>query len=299
MGFDVQGVRFLLSSHRSGIRFTRTALIGRQKLFLDAVSLQRILSSFGWVTTQNELQRILSEDGGFAEPLLRLLGAEHIVSLDASAYEGSSVVHDMNLEIPDTLKFSFSAVIDAGTLEHIFDFPRAIKNCLEMVEQDGHLLLITPANNFMGHGFYQFSPELFFRVCSEANGFELVRSIFCEVDADANWYEVVDPAKARRRVELVNSRPAYLMILARKVRQVPVLAVAPQQSDYMVLWQERGTDRGHQLPSERLPLPARLLRGITRRLGAAYRKVEPSAVAARRLGPDREVFREVSWRTDR
>jgi SAM-dependent methyltransferase len=243
------------------------------------------------------VRKILAEQSGFAEPLLRLLGAEHIASLDASPYEGSSVVHDMNVEIPDTLKSSFSAVIDAGTLEHIFDFPRAIKNCLEMVQQDGHLLLITPANNFMGHGFYQFSPELFFRVCSEGNGFELVRSIFCEVDADARWYEVVDPAKARRRVELVNSRPAYLMILARKVREVPILAMAPQQSDYTVLWQDGGTGRGNRLQPERLPLPARLLRAIARRLGAAYRKLEPSAVAARRLGPDREVFREVSWRS--
>jgi SAM-dependent methyltransferase len=296
MGFDVQAVRFLLSSHRSGVRFTRTALIGRQELFLDATSLQRILSSFGWVMTQDEVERILTEENGFAEPLLRLLGAEHITSLDASPYEGSSVVHDMNVEIPDSLKSSFSAVIDAGTLEHVFDFPRAIKNCLEMVQPDGHLLLITPANNFMGHGFYQFSPELFFRVCSEANGFELVRSIFCEVDA-ARWYEVVDPAKARRRVELVNSRPAYLMILARRVREVPVLATAPQQSDYTVLWQEGGTDRRKRLQSERLPLPARLLRRIVRRLGAAYRKLEPSAFAARRLAPDREVFREVSWRS--
>ncbi len=40
-----------------------------------------------------------------------------------------------------------------------------------------------------------------------------------------------------------------------------------------------------------------LCRAIVRRLGAAYRKLEPSAVAARRLVPDREVFREVNWRS--
>jgi hypothetical protein len=295
MGFDVQGVRFLLSSHRKGVRFTRTALIGRQELFLDPISLQRILSSFEWGMTQNEVRRILTEQSGFAEPLLRLLGAEHIASLDASPYEGSSMVHDMNLEIPDALKNSFSVVIDAGTLEHIFDFPRAIKNCLEMVQQDGHLLLITPANNFMGHGFYQFSPELFFRVCSEVNGFELMRLIFCEVDADARWYEVVDPAKARRRVELVNSRPAYLLIQARKVRQVPVLAVAPQQSDYTALWEEHGRSGGERVQPERLPLGARLLRGIARRMSAVYRRVEPSGIAARRQRPNQEVFRKISW----
>jgi hypothetical protein len=32
---------------------------------------------------------------------------------------------------------------------------------------------VTPANNQMGHGFYQFSPELFFRVFSQENGYLL------------------------------------------------------------------------------------------------------------------------------
>jgi hypothetical protein len=295
MGFDVQGVRFLLGAHRSGVRFANTAIIGRHELFLDPALLQRILGCFGMAKNDAEVRRILTEADGFAEPLLRLLGAEHICSVDASSYEGASVVHDMNLQIPNGLRSAFSVVIDAGTLEHIFDFPRAIKNCMEMVQEGGHLLVMTPANNFMGHGFYQFSPELFFRVCSEENGFEVTRAIVCEVDPDAQWYEVVDPARARKRVELVNSRPAYLLIQARRVRDVPILAVAPQQSDYTRLWQEPDPRRSDRPQAGARPLHMRLLRGIARRLRAAYRMAKPSAVAARRLHPDREVFIEVSW----
>jgi SAM-dependent methyltransferase len=295
MGFDVQGVRFLLSAHHRGVRFTNTAIIGRQELFIDPVSLQRILRCFGMAKSDAEVRGLLTEAGGFAEPLLQLLGAEHISSVDASPYEGSSIVHDMNLEIPDNLKRSFSVVIDAGTLEHIFDFPRAIKNCMEMVQPGGHLLMITPANNFMGHGFYQFSPELFFRVCSPDNGFEAVRVIVCEVDADASWYEVVDPARARRRVELINSRPAYLLLQARKLRDVPILASAPQQSDYTVLWRERDQTRPGRARDSDPPLPGRLLRGVARRLRNAYRMAEPAGLAAQRLRPDKEVFIEVSW----
>jgi SAM-dependent methyltransferase len=295
MGFDVQGVRFLLRASRSGVRFHNTAMLGRQQLFLDPASLQRILEGFGMRSTDAEATRILTEADGFAEPLLRLLGAEQICSVDASSYEGASVVHDMNLPIPDSLKNVFSVVLDAGTLEHVFDFPRAIKNAMEMVEEGGHLLLMTPTNNFMGHGFYQFSPELFFRVCSADNGFEVVRAIFCEVHPDAKWYEVVDPARARRRVELVNSRPAYLLIQARKMRNVPILAVAPQQSDYRPLWEERGLSRAEQPRMEGVPVHVRILRALGRRIGAAYRMAEPSGVAARRLRPDREVFIEVSW----
>ena len=55
-------------------------------------------------------------------------------------------------------------VIDGGLLEHVFDFPTAIRNCMRMVRQGGHLILNLPVNNFPGHGFYRFSPELVFRV---------------------------------------------------------------------------------------------------------------------------------------
>jgi SAM-dependent methyltransferase len=294
MGLDVQAVRFLLSAHRSGVRFTKCAVLGRQELFIDPASLQQILRSFGMARSDDAARRILGEADGFAEPFLRLLGAEQICSIDASSYEGSSVVHDMNLEIPNRLRDAFSVVIDAGTLEHIFDFPTAIRNCMEMVQEGGHLLVLTPTNNFMGHGFYQFSPELFFRVCSPENGFEVGRAIVCEVDPNARWYEVVDPARARRRVELINSRPAYLLIQARRLRQVPVLAAAPQQSDYQLLWQEPEPKQADGLAGGG-PLHRRFLRGLARRLSAAYRKIEPSALAARRLRPDKEVFLEVSW----
>lgn len=238
------------------------------------------------VKTDAEVGRILTEADGFAEPLLQLLGAEHICSVDASSYEGASTVHNMNLPIPDSLRSAFSVVIDAGTLEHIFDFPTAIKNCMEMVQEGGHLLLMTPANNFMGHGFYQFSPELFFRVCSEENGYEIARAILCEVEPDAQWYEVVDPARARRRVELVNSRPAYLLIQARKVRNAPILAAAPQQSDYTVAWQEHDLKRPERPKTQLRALHVRLLRRIGKRLRAAYRMTER---------PDKEVFIQASW----
>jgi len=294
MGFDVQGVRFLLSARHAGVRFARTAMIGRQELLLDSSALRRIFEPFGITRNDTELMRLLTEENGFAEPLLRLLGAEHIASVDASHYEQASIVHDMNLPIPETLKESFSVVIDAGTLEHVYNFPIAIRNCMEMVEVGGHLLLMTPANNFMGHGFYQFSPELFFRVCSAENGFEIVKAILCEVDPRAPWYAVVDPARVRRRVELVNRRPTYLLIQARKVRQVPILATAPQQSDYTVLWEGSGNKQNGASPA-RPPFATRALRVFARRLGTAYRMLEPGGVARLRQRPDRELFIQVNW----
>ena len=86
--------------------------------------------------------------------------------MDASSFEGATVVHDLNLPITEALKGRFDVVCDAGTIEHVMNFPTAIRNCMEMVRVGGHLILGTPANNFFGHGFYQFSPELWFRLFS-------------------------------------------------------------------------------------------------------------------------------------
>ncbi|GHV03646.1 hypothetical protein AGMMS50229_03290 [Campylobacterota bacterium] len=43
---------------------------------------------------------------------------------------------------------------------------------MELVKTGGHLILGTPIDNYYGHGFYQFSPELFFSLLDRDNGFD-------------------------------------------------------------------------------------------------------------------------------
>jgi hypothetical protein len=295
MGFDVQGIRFLLAARRTGVSFERTATLGRQELFIGPSYFRETLQAYGVPNSEAEGQRLLTEAGGYADSLLRFLGGRQIRSIDASSYEGADIVHDMNLPIPETLRSAFSAVIDGGTLEHVFNFPVAIKNCMEMVELGGHLLLITPANNFMGHGFYQFSPELLFRLLSSENGFRVERAIFSETVPGSRWYEIVDPERARRRVELTNSRPAYLLFQARKVSQIPVLVRAPQQSDYTVLWGQLPQERTRTRGVHPWGLPIRLARRLLRPAVLAVRQAGRLAIPGQRVHPDSEVFIEVDW----
>ena len=143
----------------------------------------------------------------------------------------------MNQPVPDRLRGAFDTVIDGGTLEHVFNFPTAIKNCMELVRVGGHVLLHTPANNFCGHGFYQFSPELYFRVFSAENGFRLERMIAHEAYPHSPWYEVADPAQVGARVELIGSdHRVLLLIRARRIAETTIFAKPPQQSDYSVAW---------------------------------------------------------------
>lgn len=242
MGFDTRATEFLLAAERLGVSFDRTATIGRQRLYVTPGWLGRRLRRAGFDVDRAETARLLTEADGFAEPFLRLLGANEVVSLDASDYEGASRVVNLNEPLPPETEGAFTAVVDAGSLEHVFDFPAAVGNCMRMVAVNGHFLGVTVTNNMAGHGFYQFSPELFYRVFAPQNGYRVERMLLAETSS-ARWYEVRDPAETGSRAELRTFRPACLCVIARRVADGPVLATAPQQSDYVSRWNDHNGGR--------------------------------------------------------
>ena len=66
-------------------------------------------------------------------------------TFDASDYESATYIQDLNLPVKSELHLKFSTLIDLGTLEHVFNFPQAIKNCMELVEVGGDFISVTPA----------------------------------------------------------------------------------------------------------------------------------------------------------
>src|SRR3546814_2398926 len=99
----------------------------------------------------------------------------------------------------------------------------AIRSCMDLIRVGGHFVSITPANNQMGHGFYQFSPELFYSVFSKQAGFK-IKCMLLRIDLPGNnepeIYETADPHLVKGRVLLTNALPTSLMILAEKVDDV-------------------------------------------------------------------------------
>ena len=267
MGIDVQGVRFLAYASATGVDLSKTATIGRQGLYVTHRQMRGVLESFGWTVSESEITGICDGTGGYSDALLKYLGAREAHSFDYSDYQEPTYTHDMNEPIPEKFKEQYTAVLDGGSLEHIFNFPVAIGNCMEMIMVGGHYLAITPANNFFGHGFYQFSPELYFTVFSEENGFEITNVIAFEVKAKSVWYAVKNPREVGGRVTLSNDRPVYLLVIAKKVARVPIFDRAPQQSDYEVIWEasqpgKTATADGDPLPATARPLPIRIAKLI-------------------------------------
>src|SRR4051794_30975210 len=253
MGVGSATAQFLMEAAQRGVRFDRTATIGRQTLFVAPRDVERLIARhrLGLASARDPaVRRRLREEPGLLDPMLAALGATEVTSIDASDYEGATLVHDLNRPIPDELERRFSLVFDGGSLEHIFNVPVAISSYMRMVEVGGHLIIHTMANNYLGHGFYQFSPEFFFRVLGPANGFEVERVVVVEndiawrtilgvpipIETAGPWYEVVDPADARARVVLQNSRPVVIQVQARRTADVAPFLSAPQQSDYVAVW---------------------------------------------------------------
>lgn len=245
MGIDTESARFLLSARRAGVVFKECLTLGRQHYFLSNKESKKLLMEFGFDPNAFPDLFVAASGNPYSEPFWRVMGVQSLHTMDASDFEGASIVHDMNQPVPEKLQNRFDVVCDVGTLEHIFNFPTAIKNCLEMLKEGGHFIAHTTANNYFGHGFYQFSPELFYRILSRANGFEVQRMVAVEYGPRRRWYDVSDPAKIQGRVNLINPYPVLLFLIARRVKKANLFIQYPQQSDYAAIWAEF-SEKGHK-----------------------------------------------------
>lgn len=273
MGFDPATIQFLATSRNRGVALDRVLTLGRQWMYVKPDRLQALLARNGVNLSPAEAAALLA-DNGYCERFLKSLGAANVDSMDVSAYEKATIIQDLNQPWPDSLRERFSLVIDAGTLEHVFNFPVAIRSIMEAIARGGHFLCITPANNQMGHGFYQFSPELYFRLFSRENGFEIEKLIVYEQPWKDTWYEVANPSEIRSRVELVNARPVYMIVCAKKIASVDVLARAPVQSDYSFMYWQAAP--GAEVAGVQRKPGASALRNLTPEWMASwYRKLRP------------------------
>jgi hypothetical protein len=271
MGLDTASLRFLFGARARGARFDETAMLGRQSIRIGAPALQAIFDEAGVAA---DAAAVVGEAGGYGEPIYRLLGARDVSSIDASNYEGATHLHDMNEPIPGALRERFSVVHDGGTLEHVFHFPQAMKNAMEMVSVGGHFIQVTVANNFMGHGLYQFSPELLFAIFSEENGFVVDAMLLHEVVPHGRWVRVLDPSRWARRVELVNHRRTFILTLAKKIARRDVFRTTPQQRYYEAIWRRDA--------QQAAPPPRPLLRRLAGRiLPTPVKNAVKAALAAR------------------
>jgi len=234
----------MLEAKKNGVSFSSTLTLGRQTNNMMRSELAHLRKTYNIpeISDPNYSLKYRSYADAF---FYHYLDVNKLSVMDFSDYQDADIIHDMNYPISRDLEESFDAVIDGGTLEHVFNFPIAIANCMKMLKTGGSLFIFSMANNHCGHGFYQFSPELFFRIFQSENGFEtksviLVKHPFpgAELSRKQICFQVRDPAVSGRRSTLVTRLPLGIMVHAVKIGNKPVFEQYPQQSDYIGKWRD-------------------------------------------------------------
>jgi hypothetical protein len=273
-------IRVLLALAGKGARFDALLTVGHQNLFLHDRDVRRLEGEFDLSKSAVGATRPF---GRFADEFLEIaLGVRSLTMLDVSDYEGAGLIHDLNCPTPKSLDESFDAVVDGGSLEHVFNVPVALASLMRMTKVGGHLCLAVPANNLCGHGFYQFSPEFMYRALDGKHGFRLedawiAPSRFPSVELlpARGAFRVMDPARVGGRIGLVSRQPAMLVVAAEKVRHSSdPFAAAPHQSDYVKQWAQRLPHVQMSDTRRVLRLPSRLrltLRGYRQRRAFSLR----------------------------
>lgn len=236
MGITYNNASMLLQAKLNGTTFGKTLTIGNLTLYLSKYQIQKLSRKINQPIDSSLFSKKQYSENFFKH----LLGATEVKSLDCSGYQSCDVVHDMNTPISQDLYEKYDTIVDGGTLEHIYNIPTAIMNYMNLVGVGGNVFIFTMANNHMGHGFYQFSPEFFFRTFQPEYGFEIVDVIMekhpfpgAELSENTKCYVVNDPVNVGGRVGLISNSPAMIMVHAKKLKHLSsVFLKYPIQSDY-------------------------------------------------------------------
>lgn len=252
MGIDTHSFHLLRYATRKHGRLGNTITLGRLAISLGPHASRK------WLGTTV---------GAYCEPLLKgQFGASNVDSIDNSAYEGATIVADMNRPLPAALDGQYDAVIDFGCTEHIFDVAQSLRNIASLCKLGGKILHAVPANGFCGHGFYQFSPELFFSCYSAANGYADTEIFLADLCDTKNWYRVAQP-KDGRRINVRSPGELYVLVVTKRAAEKTETV---QQSDYEFTWAQSNGIAVPPRPPGRMARAREILSGMRLTARLAY-----------------------------
>ena len=259
MGFPRPALRFLAREHRRKPLMEPVLTLGRQGVQATHVEAAGIIREEGltpvpaaagedvstniptWKGTWNDC---LTSDVAF----FRLLGLRGCAALDVSDYEKPDYIADLNLPLPANLEGLFGTVIDGGTLEHVFNPLQALTNVCRLLKPGGRVFHIVPANNYVNHGFYQFSPTVFFDYY-KANSFTGLKGWLIEESHQLDTWDLYDlPEDGYTRFpEFVSKERLAIVFTAEKTEQSTAGRVPSQgryEVDYVAPRTETFSDKG-------------------------------------------------------
>ncbi|MBT2299634.1 hypothetical protein J7E70_04070 [Variovorax paradoxus] len=224
MGIGLHEFNFLRYSKQQR-DFDQTVTIGRQELHVPDSNVRDAFALSSEYKNDKYCDQLLRDQ----------FGAGQVDSIDFSEYEEASIVHDMNLPLPENVAQRYDTVIDGGCLEHIFNVPQALLNCSKFCKPGAQILHMLPASNCCGHGFWQFSPELFFSLYSDKNGYSDTEVFLADLSKPSKWFRVKPPAPGER-INVHSISEAYVLVRT-VLKENNFNHSGVQQSDYAFEWE--------------------------------------------------------------
>jgi SAM-dependent methyltransferase len=261
--------------------------IGRQDIHVSFKTLVKCSKQMNFQLGDNVEFKLSLNDFHKSQSFIRddsffeSLGFDTVESIDYSSFEGSTIVHDLNTDIPGEYREKYDCIFDGGTSEHVFNFPKLFENYFKMLKTGGRLISVLPCSNFVDHGFYMFSPTLFYDYFT-ANRWEIVEILIVKHMPNLNNTEIWDvfkyePGCLNDFSEGALNNAAYSnCIIVRKTGESTHNAHV-QQRTFTRLWESKSQDShesnrfGHTIRrklSKSLPL------GVKRVLYYLYKKMK-------------------------
>jgi SAM-dependent methyltransferase len=182
----------------------------------------------------------------------RRLGFSDVQSLDVSDWEQADLIWDLNQPVPDDWKGRYDCVFESGTIQHVFHLPNVLANIHDLLKTGGRVVHgQAPSHNHVDHGFYMFSPTLFWDYWT-TNGYSIDAAYWFEFEPF--WFRskfVAPPWRIRRYTP--GSLDAYgyggfghrqvsLFFVATRGEEA-TRGEVPQQSYYERFWSDEASER--------------------------------------------------------
>lgn len=229
MGIDITSLDAILKS-LSYVSNKSTALtLGRQQIHLPTHYACQMFQLYNYPQFINKCFQF-----DYSETFFKQAGFYSVDCMDASSYEGASIIHNLNTPLtPEHKKYSY--IYDGGTTEHVFNVAQVYENIINLLEVGGVFCTVVPNNNLSGHGLYQFSPDFFLTVFAPAYGMEIRELWIGRVDdLRSQWKNVNSLLGFRNLEKFEDTKMVYCICIAQRVsdKRKSLLEHPPNQFSY-------------------------------------------------------------------
>lgn len=176
MGLSNLGLRLIAETMRDKNLSGSCMTFGVSGIEGEYSDIQRVLSETNYPYKKlDESEVVYDEITQFGRTVhqdvpFKMLGFSRVDSLDYFPNEKPTYVIDLNKPIDSEYHGQYDMVFDGGTSEHCFNVRECLSNVIKLLKVGGRVVHFVPLSGWINHGFYQFSPTLFYDFYGE-NGF--------------------------------------------------------------------------------------------------------------------------------